>query len=261
MFFPRQALNNAHFQLSVWAVNGGCPSYFVPALLRPKAFMSCATVHLACTVKGASRPSAGAADGNGGNSTIDEGFRLQLLPTKKYSPDEVSHPTPETEQRPGSPTRRLGSRGMNDGPLQVHGFMIHGARLEFSKLRLQDPAPPAPAQGAAGGAGGGPPGGVTGTPGPVSNTATGGPLSAVRLPVLQLRLASLASLPAPSAAAAAATSVQDTTDIECPVLVAAVPSESDNPELARQFWSAPKLAGNRSDQAAVVTGILFSTEV
>ena len=244
----------------MWAVNGGCPSYFVPSLLRPKAFLSCATVHLACTVKGASRPSAGTADGNGGNSTIDEGFRLQLIPTKKYSPDEVSQPAPETEQRPGSPTRRLGSRGMNDGPLQVHGFMIHGARLEFSKLRLQDPVAPPPAQGAAAGTGGGTPGGVSGTPGQVSHTGTGGALSPVRLPVLQMRLASLASLPAPSAAAAAPTTVQDTTDIECPVLIAAVPGESENPELDRQLWSATKRAGNRPDQATV-TGILFSTEV
>jgi hypothetical protein len=222
--------------------------------------LACATVHLACTIKGSTRPSAGPAEGNSGGSTIDEGFRLQMLPTKKYSPDEVSQIVPETEQRPGSPARRLGSRGMNDGPLQVHGFMIHGARLEFSKLRLQDPVPPAPVPGAAGGAGGGTPGGVIGTPGPVSTAGTSGPLLAVRLPVLQIRLTSLASLPVPSAAAAAPTSVQDTTDIECPVLVAALPSESANPELARQLWSDTKRAGNQLDQSPV-TGILLATEV
>ena len=153
----------------------------------------------------------------------------------------------------------MNSRGIADGPMQVHGFMVHGARLEFSKLRLQDPIPPPPM--------------APGTPGASTAAATLAPAAsgatalassasqfAVRLPVLQVRLAPLASLPAPSAVAAPATSVQDTTDIECPVLVAALPCEASNRDQARRLWAPPRSAAVPADQT-VVTGILFSTEV
>ena len=127
--------------------------------------------------------------------------------------------------------------------------MMHGARLEFSKLRLQEPAPPVipapqatqplPAPGAAS----------------LQNT-----MNSVKLPLLQVRLASLASLPAPTAAAAAATSLQDTTDIECPVLVAALPGEAGFAGQTHRTWAPFKPTGMLPDQT-IVTGIVFATEV
>jgi hypothetical protein len=241
-----QALNNSHFQLTVWAANGGCPSYFIPALLRPRAFFACAALHLACSHKG-SRPGTGSGDSG---NLLEEGFRVQLLPTKKYSPDEIPQ-AGEAEQRPGSPARRVNSRGIADGPMQVHGFMVHGARLEFSKLRLQDPISPAPATTTAGGA-------AQATAAVGATTAPAPSQYSVRLPVLQVRLAPASSLPAPSAVAPPATSVQDTTDIECPVLVAAMPSEAANRDEALRRWAPPKAA---QGDLTVVTGIILSTEV